>query len=259
MSSHPGFFIFVNSRDSDFGTSARFTIDFQSSGIPFSESEISIALDYAIFPNLVYPIRSGRNKFVFNEGGADIIVTIPDGNYNSTNFTTTLKTLMDAASTAGRTYTVSISSTTNKLTITGSAGTFSLEFANSQTSEDMWKIMGFNYKVDTSAALAQTGQMPVRLDGDEYYALTLENIGNDNMSSSFNIRGLMDLIPMSGNFGDVIYYKPNEVNNLNLGQLSQLKLMQIRICDKDGYDIPIADNCEVTLKFRVIQTHLLSQ
>ena len=72
MSSHPGFFIFVNSRDADFGTSARFTIDFQASGIPFNDGEISIALDYAIFPNLIYPIRSGRNSFVFNEGTIDI-------------------------------------------------------------------------------------------------------------------------------------------------------------------------------------------
>ncbi len=258
MSSHPGFFIFVNSRDADFGTSARFTIDFQSSGIPFNDGEISIALDYAIFPNLIYPIRSGRNTFVFNEGTININAVIPEGNYNSSNFLTTLKSVMDSASTAGRIYTVSISSITNKLTITGS-GTFSLKFASSSTSEDMWKIMGFNYLQDTSLNISQTGSMPVRLDGDEFYALTLENLGNDNMTSSFNIRGLMDIIPMSGNWGDVIYYKPNEVNNLNLGQLSQLKIMQIRICDKDGYDIPIKDNCEITLKFRVIQTQMMGQ
>lgn len=253
--SQGGFFIFINSRDADFGTSARFTIDFQNCGIPFSDSEIAIALDYAIFPNLIYPIRSGRNRLVFNEGGADLTATIAEGYYDASSFCTALKSALDTASTAARTYTVSISSTTNRITISAT-GAFSMKFSSSSTSEDMWKILGFAYRTDTASAASHTGTMCVRLDGDEYYVLTIENIGNENMSSSFNMRGLLDIIPMNGNFGDVIYYKPNEHNNLTLGQLAQLKLMQIRITDIDGYDIPITDNAEVFLKFRVISTQI---
>ena len=250
-----GFYIFINSRDTDFGSSARFSIDFQNSGIPFNDSEIAIALDYCIMPNLIYPIRSGRNTIVINEGTTDIRVIIPDGNYDVSTFPTALKTALDAATGAARVYTVSISSTTNKITISAT-GTFSLMFASSSTSENMWKILGFAYQTNTSLSASQTGSMPVRLDGDEYYVLTLENIGNENMSSAFNMRGLMDIIPMHGAFGDVIYYRPNEHNNLVLGQMTQLKLINVRITDQDGYDLDIKDNCEIFLKFRVISTQI---
>ena len=192
---------------------------------------------------------------MINEGGADITVTLPEGNYDITSFPVAMKTALDAASVAPLTYTVTISATSNKITI-AATGAFSIKFASNSTSPDMWKILGFPYQTNTSSAASLTGTMPIRLDGDEYYVLSIDNIGNENMSSSFTMRGLMDIIPMHGNFGDIIYYKPNEHNNLVLGQMTQLKLINIRITDQDGFDLPIADNCEVFLKFRVISTQI---
>lgn len=247
------FFLFLNSKDTDFGSSANFQIDLERSGIPFSEDEISIGIDSVIFPNLIYPIRSGRNTLVINEGGADLIATITEGNYDSTTFPTALKTALDAA--GAETYTVTISSTTNKITISAT-GAFSMKFASSSTSGYMWKILGFAYNTNTSSAASHTGSMPCRLDGDEYYALQLENLPSSNISSSFSTRGIMDIIPMSGSFGDIIYYRGNEKNNLVLAQMSDLKYLRVHITDSDGYDIPIQDNCEVTIKLRIISTQI---
>lgn len=246
------FFLFLNSKDTDFGSSANFELDLEKTGIPFSEGEIAIALDYAIFPYLIYPIRSGRNTIVFNEGAADKIASIAEGYYDSTTFPAALKSALDTAS-ASLTYTVSISSTTNKITISAT-GAFSLKFGSTSTSGDMWKILGFPYAADTSSAASQTATMPVRLDGDEYFVLQVENLPSSNISSSFCTRGIMDIIPMSGAFGDVIYYQPNQVNNFVLGQMNDLKTIRIHIVSSDGYDIPITDNCEIMLKLRVIST-----
>jgi hypothetical protein len=243
------FFLFLNSKDVDYGTSANFVVDFERSGIPFSEGEIAIGLDYVIMPNLVYPIRTNRNQVVFNEGGADKIAIIPDGYYDSSNFPAVLKTALDSA--GAYTYTVTISSTTNRITISAT-GSFRLIFTD--TSSYMWKILGFDYNSTTSSAASQTGSMPIRLDGDEYFVLQLENLPSENISSSFSTRGIMDIIPMNGAYGDVIYYTPNQINNLVLGQLNDLKFIRVHIVDVDGYDIPISDNCEIMIKLRIINS-----
>lgn len=243
------FFLFLNSADTNFGTSANFIVDFDRSGIPFSEGEVAIGLDYVIMPNLIYPIRANRNQVVINEGGADKIATIPDGYYDSTNFPAVLKEALDSA--GALTYTVTISSTTNKITISAT-GAFVIKFTD--TYSYMWKILGFNYNSTTPSASSQTGTMPIRLDGDEYFVLQLENLSTGNISSSFATRGIMDIIPMNGAYGDVIYYTPNQVNNLVLGQLNDLKYIRVHIVSQDGFDIPITDNCEILIKLRIINT-----
>lgn len=245
------FYLFLNSKDTSFGTSANFQVDFQKSGIPFSEGEVAIGLDYLIMPNLIYPIRANRNQVVFNEGGADKVATIPTGYYDSTNFPGVLTAALNDA--GAFTYTVTISSTTNKITISAGSA-FVLKFTN--TSSYMWKILGFDYNSVTASATEHTGSMPIRLDGDEYFVLQLENLPSENISSSFTTRGIMDVIPMNGAFGDVIYYTPNQINNLVLGQLNDLKYIRVHIVDVDGYDIPITDNCEIMIKLRVINTML---
>jgi hypothetical protein len=243
------FFLFLNSKDTDYGSSANFSVDFEKSGIPFSDAEIAVGLDYAIMPNLIYPIRTNRNKVIFNEGGGNLTATIPDGYYDSSSFPAVLKTALQSV--GALTYTVTISSTTNKITISAT-GAFSLIFTD--TSSYMWKILGFNYNSSTSSAASQTGSMPVRLDGDEYFVLMIENLPSANISSSFSTRGIMDIIPMNGAFGDIIYYTPNQINNLVLGEMSDLKFLRIHIVDVDGYDIPITDNSEIMIKLRIIST-----
>lgn len=247
------FYLFLNSADTDYGTSANFNVDFEKSGIPFSENEIACGLDYLIMPNLIYPIRSGRNTLSFNEGGGNLTAVIPDGYYDATSFPAALKSAMQLV--GADIYTITISSTTNKITI-ASTGTFSLNFAAS--SPYMWKILGFAYNATFASAASQSGSMPVRLDGDEYFVLNVENFSASNISSSFVSRGIMDIIPMNGNFGDVIYYKPNEINNFVLGIMSDIKQIRIHITDVDGYDIPISDNCEIFIKLRIISTQINS-
>ena len=245
------FFLFLNSKDTDYGSSANFQVDFEKSGIPFSDEQIAIGLDYVVFPYLIYPIRSGRNTIVFNEGGADKQAIIPEGYYDATNFPAVLAAAFNGA--GANVYTVTISTTTNKITI-AATGNFSLKFASTSMSPYMWKILGFAYLVNTSSAASQTGTMPIRLDGDEYFALQIENLASSNISSSFSTRGIMDIIPMNGAFGDIIFYQPNQINNFVLSEMSDIKFLRIHITDSDGYDINITDNCEILIKLRIVST-----
>lgn len=248
------FFLFLNSADVDIGTSANFQVNFDKTGIKFGdESEVAIGLDYVIFPNLIYPIRANRsNRLVFNEGAADLTATLNEGNYDSAGFATELQTRLNAAGTL--TYTVSISSITNRITISAT-GSFSLKFrTNTATGPYMWKVLGFAYDTNTSSASSQTGSMPVRLDSDEYYVLNIDNLQSNNVSSAVASRSLMDIIPMKSGYGDIIYHQFNEKNNFILASYSDLKYLRIRITDSFGIDIPMPDNGEIFIKLRVIST-----
>lgn len=249
------FYLFLNSKDVNFGTSANFQVDFQQSGIKFSDGEIAIGLDYVVFPNLIYPIRSGKsNKLTFNEGGSDLVATIDEGYYDSSSFPIALKTALDNA--GANTYTVSISSTTNKITISAT-GNFSMKFGTTtQTSPYMWKILGFNYDSTTSSAASHTGTMPIRLDGEEYYCLNIENLPSSNISSSFSQRGIMGIIPLKSAYGDIIFHQFNEKNNLVLASMNDIKFLRVRITDPDGVDIPLPDNGEVMISLRIISTQV---
>ena len=65
-----------------------------------------IVLVQCIIPLSYYVIGSGGNVFTLNEGGVNIPVTIPLGNYDTTNFPAIIGPLMTAASLNAITYTV---------------------------------------------------------------------------------------------------------------------------------------------------------
>ena len=249
------FFLHLNSNDVDLGTSSDFFVDFERSGINFNDSEIVVGLDYVIMPNLIYPIRSGRNTIRWQEAGAEYSVIIPDGTYDETTFPTALKTALDAASTTPLVYTVSINAANKKLTVSAT-GNFQIKMASSANSPDIWRVIGFNYATNTPSAATQTGTMPARLDGDEFFTILCENFSSTSMSSSFIQRGLMDIIPLKNNFGDVIYHQYNETTNFIVANINELKQFRVRIIDSLGYNVPIADNCPVYLKFRVKLTQV---
>jgi hypothetical protein len=98
-------------------------------GADTKEVEFPIVLTNASIPKSFYTINTSNNTFLLNENGSIKTVTIVIGNYNSTNLATQIGVQMTAISTIGATYTVSLSVTTGKYTITTtSALTTSVSF-----------------------------------------------------------------------------------------------------------------------------------
>lgn len=98
------------------------------------------------FPLSFYAIDSYNNSFKLEEddSGSWYDVTLTPGNYNISQFETEVKTQLEVESAAhmnSRTYTVSISQITGKITISISSGTFSISFetANHQA-EKIWGV-----------------------------------------------------------------------------------------------------------------------
>lgn len=144
-------------------------------GIKFISAEI---------PFSYYIFGSSNNTFRISEnGGVGVTITIPVGNYTSSQIISTLGTLLTTASGVGATYVVTISSQTNKLTFTGSGGTlagFTLTFGSvggtGNTSPRLY--LGFNGGPIVSSGLVINAPNSVNLSGANYLYLNSLAIGS---------------------------------------------------------------------------------
>ena len=145
---------------------------------------VAIKFISAEIPFSYYIFKSSNNTFSLAEnGGGNVTVTIPVGNYTSGEMTTLLGSLLTAATTVGATYVVSISNQTNKLSFTGSGGTlasFILTFGSvggtGNTSPRLY--LGFEGGSTSSTGLTLTAPNPVNLSGANYLYLNSLAIGS---------------------------------------------------------------------------------
>ena len=183
---------------------------------------VAIKFVSAEIPFSYYIFKSSNNTFTLRENGAGggTTITIPEGNYTSSQIISGLSSLMTAATTVGATYTVSISNTTNKLTFTGSGGTlanFALVFGSvggtGNTSPRLY--LGFEGGITPSVGLTLTAPNPVNLSGANYLYLNSLAIGSlldCNLAfGSVNLGGgngsiQVARIPVNASPGDTIYY-----------------------------------------------------
>ena len=114
---------------------------------PFVES---VRLDGALIPPLCN-ITANNNTLVFNEGAANITITIPTGAYSDIDLLSKISTLMNAASLALFTYSAVYSSIHFNTTITGT-GTFIL--IETDASRPLLTMLG--YTAAQVAAMALT-------------------------------------------------------------------------------------------------------
>lgn len=135
-------------------------------------------------PFSYYVFKSSNNTFRLSEnGGANITITIPIGNYTVGEMTALLGSLLTAASGVGATYVVTISNQTNKLNFTGSGGTlanFILTFGSvgggGNTSPRLY--LGFEGGPTSSAGLTLVAPNVVNLSGANYLYLNSLAIGS---------------------------------------------------------------------------------
>jgi hypothetical protein len=180
----------LKSRDRFSGTCDNFKLKTKMGGIvgKYRVSHIS-------FPNTIYNVTSSNNTVDYNSGTT---LTLPVGYYNSANLPGAVKTMLDGAPPVD-TYTVTISSTTGRLTITSNTSTnFSLSFTNG-----LDKILGFSSLL--SGASTYTGNniinydinVSVGIDIKESNYHNVENMADDSFSSSI-------YVPLDGNFGEYV-------------------------------------------------------
>jgi hypothetical protein len=245
--------LILDSRNRIMGSNTDFTIFFNDSFLDH-DGDYLLGLDECIIPNLIYPIRSGRNQVIFyenNDSKNAFTATIPTGNYDATSFATALKTAMDTA--GANTYTVSISSITKRITVASAPDNF--RFANILMTPAMNRILGYFSNEIMLFDTTQIGSLPVRLDGDEYLLLQMDTISNDNLVSQVPTRGILDVIPLNVGFGNIVYHQANSDNDYTPLRATQLNNVRIRLLNPDGQPVELPDNCPCQFKFRVVSLY----
>jgi hypothetical protein len=156
----------------------------------------------AVIPVSYYNVNSNNNTFSWQEsaGGGVITSTFTAGNYTSTTFATEVKTQMDADTNNAATYTVTISTATNKMTITAGAN-FTIYVAVSQ------KLTGFT--TVPSASTTQIGDNVINLAGPNQLYLR-SNIAtridtNAVVKNDKIFNNVLAIVPINVNTFDVVY------------------------------------------------------
>lgn len=95
----------IHSEERESGTNSDFMMTLNIP--PDKDVNRAVILD-AVIKRSWYLIEDGNNTFTLSENGTDVIITIPEGNYNFTSFRITIVNLLNTNSPNGWTYSVSI-------------------------------------------------------------------------------------------------------------------------------------------------------
>lgn len=239
--------VLLDTRDKQTGSTTNepvFSLDVQSQ----LNGPYGFALKSAVIPNLVYPVNSSNNTFVFAEGGgSNITSTLTAQNYTGTQLASELQTVLNAD--GGLVYTVSYDSQTGKLTIAPSSST--VQFKTTNTAFTASFVLGFDDTTDTADASSITSDYPVRLDGSMYIDIELSGMSPNTVTSK-NTSTPLCRIPLAGSFGAIITYENDSVKDEMIHiDSTALSHLRMRIRDDMGSTWTLPDNAYCSFTFNL--------
>ena len=207
------------------------------------QNVVALKIISAEIPFSYYIFNSSNNTFTFSEnGGTYNLVTIPIGNYTSSQMITELGTLLTAASTVGTTYVVTLNSNTEKLTISGTGGTmtsFSFTFGTStgtgNTSPRLY--LGFPGGITNSSGTSLITPNSINLSGPNYLYINSSIIGalcNLNLPyGAVNLGGGNSSVQMAkvqvntNAFGTILYNDADPQYWFHVGNISTFQTIDL--------------------------------
>lgn len=176
-------------------------------------------------PNTFYNINAYNNLIYFNDGSAKT-ATITPGIYSSSDITTAIKTAMDDQSTI--TFTVSIGTNTQKLTIAGDSP-YTLKFATNTTNSAA-SILGFT-NTDTSSSTSQVATNVINLAYPAGCLVRINDIDNVSTSTS-GVSGTL-YFPIETNSSDISVFK-SENSYAMYASFQRTSLIKVKLLDDQG-------------------------
>lgn len=195
-------------------------------------------LKNCLISNTIYNINSYNNGFAFTDGsGSYTGLTLTVGNYDSGSLATEIKTRMEAANGASRTYTITFSSVTNKFTFAPSAGNVSFQFSGITYSAH--RAFGFA-KVDTSASSALVSTNPIQLDFASSLLIRVDEVKRDGVfetSDSKNPTSFNLYVPLDTSFG--VYKNLDSGNFKQCLDFSLTKTITLVVTDSSNQQVDL--------------------
>lgn len=200
-----------------------------------------ISVQSATIPYSFYNVDYFNNKFVYNvNGGSDITINIPQGNYNTTTLRTYLLSVMTG-------FTIAYSSLNNQFTFTHS--TFDFSFKSSST---CMEILGFDENVNynsTSRVLTSVNSINLFTIRNIYIQSNNLMLNNINNSTPNNCTILGSVPLTSGQLSVINYYNMNNVRS-RVDNIRNFTQLNINLTDQDG-DILDLNGCHFSLTLQI--------
>ena len=236
------------------------------------ENVYSVTLRSAEIPVTWYSFSAalGNTKFtVVYSSSAPTVITIPDGNYDSTSFTAALLAALNDNTSgfgAGAFTSITYDATTLKFTFTAT-GAFTFTFPDSLPRSSGWGLgfyMGFLNKPHTSIGNILISDTVIQLNTPNYILMELDLINKEDETSvdnrlSGNVDGCFAKIPITSNGGETIFFREVGIplnRSVLSPPLSQLKTLNIKFRDHFGNLINFnnADH-SLTLEFELLDNN----
>jgi hypothetical protein len=229
---------YINSRNKNGGTHSNMSYSLDLRGIKANR----VVVMQANIPKSYYMVQQNLNTFTLIENDVDITVTIPEGNYNRTNFKSTLQSLLNGATLNTFTYAVSVplssGSDTGKYTFTVSNNGVSQPSLSFSNSNNMYELMGFNgpsINIFIANALVSTNVIKLQKEDTLFIRSDIVSGHSNGILQDLNAINSVDFDNIVfQNYNPFIYAKP-----LN-GSLSNV--FSFQIVNEDGNEMNLNGN-----------------
>lgn len=234
---------------------------FGFSGLLKDEPDIiqrQITLSNAQLPVSFYIVNYTNNVFIIknNTSGISYTITIPIGNYNSTNFISIVTSLI--LSVASITMTISIDSTTGRLSFSSSVN---FSFMSSLSTCTANQLFGFSNSSNLVSSLSgtykATAPYPLNLLGIKQLQVKSSYISATNFSSNSNGQDcLLATIPVNVGAWGMITFDSSTGNNITFSNVT-LDDFDIQIVDAETNKPVNFNNCGWTMTFLIHLVRML--
>ncbi len=200
-----------------------------------------VSVQSATIPYSFYNVDYFNDLLVYNvNGGSDINITIPQGNYNVTTLRTFLVSVMTD-------FTVTYSSLNNSYTFTHSTHDFSFKKAST-----CMEILGFNEDVTySSISRSMTSINSINLFTIRNIYIQSNNLMLSNLNNATpNNCTILCSVPLTtGQFSVVTYSKVNNIRS-RIDNIRNFTQLNIHLTDQDG-DILDLNGCHFSLTLQI--------
>jgi hypothetical protein len=208
--------------------------------IPRAEA-VYVSVQSASIPYSFYNVDDFNDPFVYNvNGGSNITITIPQGNYNTTTLRSYLLSVMTG-------FTITYSSLDNSFTFTHASYDFMFK-SNSTCME----ILGFPEDIShSSSSRVLKSKNCINLFTIRNIYIQSDNLllSNINHATPNNSNILCSIPLTSGQFSVITYFNTNNVKS-QISDVKNFTTLNISLTDQDG-DILDLNGCHFSLTLQI--------
>lgn len=254
LDSKNAFYIHINSDDRISGTNTNFTVDFSNNNAIISKPVYCVPSSVEVCLGAIYQITSGKNTFAFSvDGVSTISFDITPGNYTVTSLCAFLKTQMESLDLVANTYTFSYNQDTNKISLTPTYASGTLELRDNLNSDEINDILGLEGTGPIVLATAVEYVFPKQTDVTPKYnfhlccsSANLKNIGSGN--NNFN-NSILKMHYSSRFTRSLMRFSDFDVYSFYIASFPSQ--MRFWIVDESNNPVEIPDNLSMGISLKI--------